>query len=247
MLLTILGACYWQHWAAAVAAAAYDTAAPWASWALSQDYQWVNDLLQQIHLPSEVLSDSVQQFSGTVGVESEHTLTLTAQAILTLRAEASPLQAGYEYLLGVVAVTTAWSFLQAASLAAGWYHSATKRAYRRHFSDRRTRQITRAKPMQVHRWAPLMGSTARCKHWRCALLLMFLLPQEAAGLARQATSAGFTSVGQAGQELWQYEWSVTFWSYLTLASLTTLAVLMLLTLLAAKLYDRLTMQWHAQA
>ena len=151
MLLTILGACYWQHWAAAVAAAAYDTAVSWASWAPSQDYQWVNDLLQQIHLPREVLSDSVQQFSGTVGVESEHTLTLTAQAILTLRAEASPLQAGYEYLLGVVAVTTAWSFLQAASLAARWYHGDIKRAYCSHFSDRRTRQITRVKPMQVHR------------------------------------------------------------------------------------------------
>ena len=73
---------------------------------------------------------------------------------------------------------------------------------------------------------------------------MFLLPQEAVGLAHQATWAGLTSrsVGQAGQELWQHdEWRVTVWSYLTFASLTTPAVLMLLTLLAAKLYDRFTM------
>ena len=63
----------------------------------------------------------------------------------------------------MVAVTTAWRFLQAASLAARWYHGATKRAYRIHFSDRRTRQITRIKPMQVHRWGPLMGSTVAAR------------------------------------------------------------------------------------
>ena len=43
------------------------------------------------------------------------------------------------------------------------------------------------------------------------------------------------------EELWQHEWSVTFWSWCSPASLTTLAMLMLLTLLAAKLYGRLTM------
>ena len=225
----------------AVAEATLTAAASWASWVPSQDYQWVNDLMQQVHLPREVLSDSAQQLNGLMGVEDGPTLTLRAQPVLTLRAEASSLQAGYEYLLGVAAVTTAWSLLQAAVLAAKWYHGATKRAYRSHFSDRRTRQISRVTPLRVHRWGSLMSGAARYKRWRCAVLLMFLLPQEAAGLARQATSASLASVEQVGQELWQHEWSVTFWSWCSPASLTTLVVLMLLTLLAAKLYDRHTM------
>ena len=97
---SVLLAAYWQHWAMAVAEATLTAAASWAPWVPSQDYQWANDLMQQVHLPREVLSDSAQQLNGLMEVADGPTLTLRAQPVLTLRAEASSLQVGYEYLLG---------------------------------------------------------------------------------------------------------------------------------------------------
>ena len=162
-------------------------------------------------------------------------LTISTQSVLTLQAGQEPLEAANCYLLGGMAVTTAWSALQALLLAWQGYHSVTKRVYRRHYPDRRTRQITRVATLRVYRWGHLMSSSHRYRPWCLAVLVLLLLPPEAAAMARQSTThvveeaaqQGWAVVGSGLEAAVEQEWCETLWSYCSLNSLAIMSALTL--------------------
>ena len=230
----------------AIAVRLWDAATALSSWEPSLAYSWVNQLLQYAHLPREVFTVPGQRYLRQTEGRGGQALTISTQSVLTLQADQEPLEAAYCYLLGGMAVTTAWSALQALLLAWQGYHSATKRVYRRHYPDRRTRQITRVATLRVYRWGHLMSSSHRYRPWRLAVLVLFLLPPEAAAMARQSTThvveeaaqQGWAVVGSGLEAAVQQEWCETLWSHCSLTSLAIMSALMLLALLAFKLQGR---------
>ena len=101
----------------AIAVQLWDAATALSSWEPSLAYPWVNQLLQYAHLPREVLTVPGQRYLRQTEGRGGQALTISTRSVLTLQADQEPLEAAYCYLLGWMAVTTAWGALQALLLA----------------------------------------------------------------------------------------------------------------------------------